>query len=93
MTIDEKMLQMMVERGLIESQAKEIMQRVKTTTDIPGMPGRWADSTEAYGPQSENIVWLIWLFVRPVALGYIDEHCPEAWYRSMFEAPTKSPQD
>lgn len=70
------------ERGFFADNAKTVMQTVKAAKENKSMVGRWGDDMSGYPHQ---IVIGLSLSVRDYALIWIDENCPEAWYRPVFE--------
>lgn len=75
-------------RGLFESQAKEIMETVlldsKTNPQSTNavISGRWNDAIENYPEEARATISM---GIRPFARRYIEEKCPMAWFRPMFE--------
>lgn len=83
MTTKEKLVNMLVNMGMFESQAKTVIELaipvLNESTD--GYKITWNRPSEEYPKE----MYAIWLFqIKPVALKWIDENCPKAWYRSMF---------
>ncbi len=82
MTVKEKGLARLYECGLFQDQAEAIMELVIADPANKSMKERWNDAIEDY-PQA---LWnVLWLSIKRVTRKYIEEHCPEAWFRSMFE--------
>ena len=66
---------------LSETQATEIVDL--TTKANPQMRGRWHEDVTNYPDEIYNVIWA---GCKIVALNYIDEHCPKAWFRAVFDA-------
>lgn len=81
MTIEEKLVDMLYNHGLFKHQAVEIIERVKADEVNKSMMGRWQDQMDGYPSQ---LLAGLWLSVEDHALQWIDENCPQAWYRPIF---------
>ena len=79
-TIEQSVFERLVNCGMFDSQALAVLELVKADTD-ENMHGRWSDSFEDYQPVVEP---LIWSNVKRIALIWIDENKPKAWFREMF---------
>jgi len=64
-----------------ESQCNEVMARVKASKGNEALSRVWSDTPEDYPP---IIVSLARFAVRRETLAFIDETCPQAWFREMF---------
>jgi hypothetical protein len=83
MTIKEKLQSMLVNNGMFESQAKEIM-----GIAIPELNNLVEDyqitfdrSASEYYP---SVIYVLFLAIKPIALKWIEEKMPMAWYKPMF---------
>ena len=85
MTFEERLNELLVEHGMWPGQAQAIVDRVKAAKRNESMEGRWDDQIEDYPPQ---MLAVLWMSVRTEALVYIDENCPQAWFRPMFTPKT-----
>lgn len=83
MTIEEKIREMLIERGLFENQAQAVIDMAKTDIQNKAMLERWSDDVDGY-PQS--MLNILWLFIEISTLKWIDENLPLAWFRSLFIA-------
>ena len=81
MTIEDKIKEMLSERGMFDSQVTAVMEAVKANDIHESMAHRWNDSTEDY-PQ--GLLAILWASAKATALEYIDANCPDAWFRPMF---------
>jgi len=85
MTIEEALKDMLFQRGLSQADSAAIVDKAKTEPDMQPMRGRWQEDSAEYPP---DFMITIWFSVKDVALAYIDEHCPGAWYRPLFARDT-----
>ena len=74
-TFESKLTEMLIERGMFEQQATEVMQRVKTDKASEAMKGRWNDDVSGY---PEQLLHVAWYDVKQHALAWIDENAPQA---------------
>jgi hypothetical protein len=83
MTTREKLEQMLVSNGMFESQAKEVME-----ISIPELNNLVEDYQITFDrPASEypNVIYnILFLAIKPIALKWIEEKMPMAWYKPMF---------
>lgn len=82
MSIENTMTQRLVQCGMFESQAKQVIELAKKEPSLSDMQGRWEDSDSGYPPA---LIAVTWFAVKQVALKWIDANLPQAWYRSQFE--------
>jgi hypothetical protein len=69
-------------KGMFENQVEDVVKLVIEDESMKEMKGRWNDTQEDYG--SAPMIKIIILSARPIALKYIDDNCPQAWFRPMF---------
>ena len=75
-------------RGMFDEQAHEVMERVVLNSHSNensvhwDMRDRWSDNINNYPPMLQPIVFM---GIEPIALEYIKEKCPNAWFRPMFD--------
>ena len=81
MTIEDKIMEMLVEHGMWDNQAVAVMEMMKADEVNESMAHRWNDNVEDY-PLS--MLAILWMKAKGTALKYIDANCPEAWFRPMF---------
>ena len=81
MTIEDKIKEMLIEHGLFDNQAAEIIEAMKVDEINEPMEHRWTDKVDDYPPQ---MLTILWAGAKYQALEYIDANCPEAWFRPMF---------
>jgi hypothetical protein len=83
MTTREKLEEMLVHNGMFDTQAKKVMDIA-----IPELNNILDDYTITFDrPASEypNAIYtILFLYIKPIALKWIEENCPLAWYKPMF---------
>ncbi len=80
-TFNQILTKRLEENGMFESQAVQVMKNY-WASDMASS-GNLADkSVYSYPEQLENLVWA---GVRIEALKYINEHCPKAWFKPVFD--------
>lgn len=83
MTTREKLESMLVNNGMFESQAKEVIDIA-----IPELNNILDDYKFTFDrPASEypNVIYtLLFMHIKPIALNWIEKNCPMAWYKPMF---------
>ncbi len=83
MNVREKLENMLVENGMFESQAKEVINLA-----IPELNVLANDYTITFESPSDSygdaIYGLWFMAIKPIALKWIDENKPQAWFREMF---------
>ena len=82
MTVKEKMRERLVECGMFDEEADEVLVRVREAKENEFMLADWNRQTDGY---PDTFLVVLWVTVRKAALAWIDEHCPDARYRSMVE--------
>lgn len=81
MTFKEKIKQIYVERGILESDANAIVAAVMQDKANSAMNHRWNDDIKGY---PKTVLMALWPSICHNALAYIDVHCSKAWFRSLF---------
>lgn len=84
MTTVEQLENMLINRGMFESQAKEVMKIAiselnKLTEDYKITFDRPANE------YPEAIYTILFLAIKPIALKWIEENIPQAWFKPMFQ--------
>lgn len=88
MTFYEYFKEMLGKKGMFPKQAEEVMQRVLAESAkgedyvLQEMGHRWGHQIDDY---PSVLIPMIMLSIDNVALEYIKENCPEAWFRPMFD--------
>lgn len=84
MTVREKFQQMLIERGMFDTQANEVMDLA-----IPEIQSMFDDYQITFNSPADQypsmIYGLIFLAIKPIALKWIEENKPMAWFKPMFE--------
>ena len=80
MTVYEKMLKLLIDNGMFESQAREVLKIVAAEQQERG--NRWVDDEKDYPAGLYNVLWLS---VKRTALKWLNENAPQAWFKPMFE--------
>lgn len=78
-TIQSQIKKGLTDLGMFDSQADEIVKRVKNNPKIAEQNINW--NTD-YPDSVYRIIWSF--YVIEEAKKYIDEKCPKAWFRPMF---------
>ena len=84
MNTREKFEKMLFEMGMFEDQAKAVMELAIPVCDavIPDYKITWDRPADEY---PEPFYRVVFLSVKPVAKKYIEDNCPMAWFKPMFE--------
>ena len=81
MTMKDKMKALLMQNGMFESEAEQVMEMAKNDTCLTDMKNRWNDDIEGYPPPLLKVVWF---GVKKNALLWIDANIPQAYYRNFF---------
>jgi len=82
MTIEEEITSCLVNRGMFESDAAVVMAQAKESGTLSSMSGRWDHQIDDY---PAVLVSVTRISVMDVALDWIIENKPHAFYRPLFE--------
>jgi hypothetical protein len=83
MTIKQTLINMLIERGMFLSQANEVMElAVPQLNDLVEGYSISLDSRSDDYPK--EIYKVLFGCIRPIALKWIDDNKPQAWYRDVF---------
>jgi len=84
MIVEEKIICILIDKGMSEIQAKEILKLAKPVIEgrNPGHVITWNSPAEEY---PDEVYWAFWILLKPIALSWIKEHKPEAWFKHIFE--------
>ncbi len=74
------------QNGMFESQAKAVIQLMLEDEVSSIMGQRWTENPDHYPP---SLVDMLWVSCSRYALRYIDQHCPQAWFRPCFLPPSE----
>lgn len=81
MTFEQLLRTRLFNSGLSDFQVDAVVERVKGAPENAAMAHRWSDEVDGYSPQMQAVLWLT---TKRHALAWIDETCPQAWFRGMF---------
>lgn len=80
-TFQEYFLKYLQDNSLSYEMATTILERCKSDLQLKDMSGRWKNDINEY-PASIRII--VKQRINQIALAYIDEVLPEAWFRVIF---------
>jgi hypothetical protein len=85
MNTREKFEEMLVNNGMFEHQAKEVMDIAIPIIDgtVKGYKFTWNRPYEEYPIQVYSVIW--GTTVKEIALKWINENMPLAWYKPLLE--------
>lgn len=83
MTTKERLIKMVVDKGMFEVQATKVIDLAISKIDdlIPDYKTTWDGPADGY-PDTMYAVWN--MTVTEVAKEWIEENCPDAWFKHMF---------
>jgi hypothetical protein len=86
MTIREKLELMLVKNGMFESQAKEVMDiaisELIKSVDVTYYEINFNRNSNEY---PEVLYSVLYMSIKPIALKWIEDNKPMAWFKPMFE--------
>jgi len=83
MTIQGKLEKMLMENGMFESQAKEVMNLAKP--NIEKLVENYHLDLNQNSDEYPNAIYsVLFLAIKPIALEWIEKNIPLAWYKPMF---------
>ena len=83
MTVKEKLESMLVKNGMFENQTKEVIKLAMPK--LNELVDDFEISFESNSNQYPDVLYGIWYtLIKPIALKWIDENKPMAWFREMF---------
>jgi hypothetical protein len=85
MTLEAWTKKYLTDRGMFRDQADAVFAKVVEDSALESMRGRWHDQVEHYPP---SIPVVLAISIDKVALAWIDENKPKAWYRDVFVRST-----
>jgi hypothetical protein len=83
MTIQGKLEKMLMENGMFESQAKEVMNLAKPNLEKL-VENYHLDLNQNSDEYPTAIYSVLFLAIKPIALEWIEKNIPLAWYKPMF---------
>ena len=85
MDFETKMTGMLIDNGMFDSQAKEVIEAAKIDDICEAMKDRWHSDVSGYPAMMTTVFWLS---VKTVAAKWIEENAPDAWFKPMFADDT-----
>lgn len=84
MTVQGKLMTMLEKMGMSTSQALEVMKVAKPTIDdlVSDYKISFTNSSDAYPNAIYNTLIML---IKPIALQWIEENKPQAWFKPMFQ--------
>ncbi len=83
MTTREKFEKMLTNNGMFESQAKKVMDLAIPVVDgFDNYKMTWERPANEY---PDPLYAVIYMMIEPIALKWIEDNCPKAWFKPMFE--------
>lgn len=86
-TVKQKCLNFLMENGLWPDQADQVFERAKPKLEVGGYKMLWGRPSSEY---PDVLYAVMFLTLKTVGLEWIDENCPQAWFRPMFTASPES---
>lgn len=83
MTTRKKLEAMLIERGMSEGQATKVMDL--SIPSLNKLGDNYKITFDRPSDEYPTLIYHIWFAtVKPIALKWIDENVPQAWFREMF---------
>ena len=83
MTVREKLESMLVANGMFENQAKEVIEL--SIPKLNELADDYIITFENPSNQYPDMIYNLWyMTIKPIALKWIDDNKPMAWFREMF---------
>lgn len=83
MTVREKLESMLVANGMFENQAKEVIEL--SIPKLNELADNYTITFESPSNQYPDMIYNLWyITIKPIALKWIDDNKPMAWFREMF---------
>lgn len=73
------------ENGMFEKDAKAVVEMAIADKENEAMERRWDEPIDGYPPQ---LLAVLTMSINQAAIKHIEENCPQAWYKAMFEPQT-----
>lgn len=84
MTVQKRLERMLVSKGMLEIQAKEIVELSKP--DLHELVDDYKITFNANEYSYPDVIYnVLFMAIKPTALKWIELHKPEAWYKSIFQ--------
>lgn len=83
MTVREKLESMLIANGMFENQAKEVIEL--SIPKLNELADHYTITFESQSNQYPDMIYNLWyITIKPIALKWIDDNKPMAWFREMF---------
>ena len=83
MTVKEKLVSILVSNGMFENQAQEVIElAIPKLNELADDYKITFESPSSHYPDMLYKIWYI--SIKPIALKWIDDNKPMAWFRDMF---------
>jgi len=83
MTVKNKLINMLVNNGMFEQQATEVIEL--SMPELNELADDYNIKFESPSNQYPDLMYNLWyVSIKPIALKWIDDNKPMAWYREMF---------
>ena len=83
MTVTSKLINMLVQMGVFEQHATQIVELAKP--ELNKVVNDYTITFNAPSQSYPDVCYNLWIeLIKPTALKWIDENLPQAWYRQMF---------
>lgn len=87
-TFNQKMSQMLFDRGMFEKQSAQVMDAVHAAPENKDMLNRWDDEIEGYPPELVNVAWHTTL---THAIEWTEKNLPRAWFLNLLKGTIPEP--
>lgn len=86
MTTKEKLINMLINMGMFPKQAEEVFSLAKYPVMLGGHEIGYENITwDRDSNEYPEVMYNIWMLeIKKVAILYIEEYCPQAWFKAMF---------
>lgn len=83
MTVKNQLIEMLIERGMFESQARDLMEASipELNKMVDDYEVQWDRPSAGY---PKAIIGALFVCLKPLALEWIEANCPQAWFKPMF---------
>lgn len=84
MTVQQKLEKMLIDNGMFDTQAKEVMKLA--IPDLNALVDDYQISFNSDASSYPNVIYnVLFKAIKPIALKWIEDNIPLAWYKPMFE--------
>jgi hypothetical protein len=84
MNVEEKLQKMLTDRGMSDCQANEVMELA--IPELNNLVEGYSITMDRPSDEYPNVIYnVLFMQIKPVALKWINENKPMAWFKNMFE--------